>query len=210
MDDRKSLTRSLAVVAVASLCILSYLFVDRPLAIRLHGIEHTSLQRVFAVITRLGESQWTIVPGFLLFLAFRKSRKHAAMAGLFVAGAVAVSGLVVDLLKFVLGRARPSLYFERGLYGFDLLHGVHARQSFPSGHAATAFSAALALALLFPRHRWACVAAAAVVAASRVILEQHYVSDVIAGAGLGVASTMFLYDRVFRARLAAAPGHWFS
>ena len=41
-------------------------------------------------------------------------------------------------------------------------------------------------------------------AISRVVLTHHYVGDILAGAYVGALSTMWLYGRVFRERLAAA------
>jgi undecaprenyl-diphosphatase len=61
------------------------------------------------------------------------------------------------------------------------------RSSFPSTHAASAFAFAAALGDRAPRLRTALFAGATVVAASRLVLEEHYATDVIAGALLGVA-----------------------
>ena len=59
--------------------------------------------------------------------------------------------------------------------------------SFPSGHSATAFAAATAVAILCPRLRPAALAIAAAVALSRVYLRVHFPLDVAAGALLGAA-----------------------
>jgi membrane-associated phospholipid phosphatase len=114
---------------------------------------------------------------------------------------VAVSGIAADLLKMLFGRARPRLFFQQGVYGFDLLRVEHAWISFPSGHAATAASAALTLSLLFPRFRAVFLCAGTVIALSRVVLTQHYLSDVIAGAFLGVSTVLFLYRIHFQQSL---------
>ena len=45
-----------------------------------------------------------------------------------------------------------------------------------------------ALAILLPRWRYAFYAAVSLVAAERVLENAHYVSDAVAGAGLGVFS----------------------
>src|SRR5262249_27252759 len=58
-------------------------------------------------------------------------------------------------------------------------------QSFPSGHATTAFAVAAALVRAAPGRRRLWLAVAAGVGASRVALNAHFVADVVAGALLG-------------------------
>ena len=57
--------------------------------------------------------------------------------------------------------------------------------SFPSGHGASAFTAAMLLADTPAAPLW--FALATTIAASRVYTRMHHASDVIAGAALGLA-----------------------
>ena len=57
--------------------------------------------------------------------------------------------------------------------------------SFPSGHSATAFAAATAVAIISPRLRPWALGIAAAVALSRLYLRVHFPLDVMAGALLG-------------------------
>ena len=59
------------------------------------------------------------------------------------------------------------------------------RFSFPSGHALNSFAVGSVLALAFPPFALPVLAAAASVAASRVVLGLHWLSDVVAGALVG-------------------------
>jgi undecaprenyl-diphosphatase len=59
--------------------------------------------------------------------------------------------------------------------------------SFPSGHTAGSFAAAVALASFYPRDAPLVLAIASAVGVSRVYLGHHFPSDVVAGAGLGTA-----------------------
>lgn len=116
---------------------------------------------------------------------------------------VGVVGLAVSLVKHFIGRARPMAAFflsgpDRHLT-FDVMVWKSSYASFPSGHATTAFAAAVAFGALFPRLRWPLVALAAVVAVTRVVLGSHYPSDVIAGAVLGTAFALFMV-KAFAAR----------
>ncbi|ABL64746.1 phosphatase PAP2 family protein [Chlorobium phaeobacteroides] len=186
------------------LIIFCYLYVDIPTALLMRQSNDSTFFSFFSGITILGQSEWYLVPGFLLFILFRNGQKHAASAGLFVFSTVALSGLAADLIKYILGRARPKLYLNDGMYGMDFFRWEHAWTSFPSGHSATAFSAAAALSLLFPRFRLFFFTAAILIAFSRIAINKHYISDVLAGSLLGLASTAFLYQRYFMTHCNAA------
>ena len=60
------------------------------------------------------------------------------------------------------------------------------RFSFPSGHALNAFANGSVIALAFPLAAVPVLAIAASVAASRVVLGLHWLSDVLAGALVGL------------------------
>lgn len=110
----------------------------------------------------------------------RRLVPRAAGAALLAIGSV---GLLVTVLKVTIDRERPPL----GQPPIDAIGAVPASASFPSGHAATAFAAAVAVGIVHPRLRWPLLGLAALVALSRVYLGVHYVLDVLAGAALGVA-----------------------
>ena len=57
--------------------------------------------------------------------------------------------------------------------------------SFPSGHSTTAFAVALSLGSFYPEIMLVLLILAANVAISRVIVGMHFLSDVLAGAGMG-------------------------
>ena len=87
----------------------------------------------------------------------------------------------MTVFKELFDRARPPVS------GIDAVGVIPASASFPSGHAATAFAAAVAVGAFYPRLRRPLLGLAAVVALSRVYLGVHYASDVLAGTALGVA-----------------------
>lgn len=178
--------------------ILSYFYLDIPVALWFNGLKTTGFYLVFKLMTRMGESQWYLAAGLLSYLLLRKTKPAISSSGLLLFSSVALSGLAADLVKIVLGRARPKLYFSETIFGFDPFHLEHAWISFPSGHSATAFSVASTLSILFPQYRIAFFLWAALIAFSRVATTQHYLSDVLAGSLLGAASTAFLYHRYFK------------
>jgi membrane-associated phospholipid phosphatase len=98
-----------------------------------------------------------------------------------LAAAYASSMAVVYVLKPLVDRTRPD--------------GGH--QSFPSGHAASAFAGA---AFLQRRYGWRLGVPSYLIASfvgySRVEAKRHYTSDVVAGAAIGIAANfVFTHPR---------------
>ncbi len=191
-------------ITVILLCIFSYAFADIQTALWFNSLQKNWLYELFKKITLFGDSLYSLLGGLLLFVMFRNKKAYTAYSGLFLFSSVAASGLTVDLIKYIAGRARPKLYFSEQLSGFDFFRWEHAWTSFPSGHSATALSVAMFLALLFPRWRFAAFFAGILVAFSRIYLSQHYISDVIAGSFLGIVSTVLLYNHSFNSKLDAS------
>jgi len=96
-----------------------------------------------------------------------------------------VAGLLAwrlsSLVKDAVDRPRP--FADGEIHAVGRLPGG---SSFPSGHAATAFAAATVVAILAPRLRVPALVLAALIAFSRVYLGVHFLSDVLAGAVLGI------------------------
>ena len=120
-----------------------------------------------------------IVYGFGRVVNHPKLERRAVRVAL----AVGVSGVLSTAIKEAVGRERPSESPDN-THVFKPFSG-HA--SFPSGHASTAFAAAVALDLE-TSSRWVpyvVYPAATAVAWSRVHDDKHWTSDVVAGAALG-------------------------
>lgn len=124
----------------------------------------------------------------LIFVAVGAARDLHARSILPVAavsGALAfgITSLLVSLLKDTFERARPAVADPT----FEALVTTPGSASFPSGHSATAFAAAVAVAVFCPRLRWPLLGLAVLVALSRVYLGVHYWADIAVGAALGAA-----------------------
>jgi undecaprenyl-diphosphatase len=96
------------------------------------------------------------------------------------------SGLFVVAIKLVSARVRP---FYLGLPTLNIFINKFLwwDTSFPSFHAAIAFSALPVLDKEFPRFKFVWFAFACLVGFSRIYFALHFLSDVIAGAVLGYA-----------------------
>ncbi|HTW50710.1 MAG TPA: phosphatase PAP2 family protein [Stellaceae bacterium] len=197
---------------------VAIVWVDRPIADFFHD-DGGPLQPFFVKVQWFGLGYPYLVASGLAFALLRwggeleKLRPHgetmrrlASIPG-FIFVAVATSGLVADLLKIVVGRTRPKLLFDGGAYDFTWFGFRADHWSFPSGHATTAAALMAALWCLWPRPVWLYVALAALVAASRVITGQHYLSDVVAGAAVGVVVTRLVALRLLRHRDRATSAH---
>ncbi len=94
-----------------------------------------------------------------------------------------VATVLANVLKVAFDRPRPPVGHPEIHPLVDVPHSA----SMPSGHAAGAFAAAVAVGLVHPRLRWPLLLLAGLIALSRVWLGVHYLSDVVAGAALGSA-----------------------
>jgi undecaprenyl-diphosphatase len=94
--------------------------------------------------------------------------------------------LVMHLAKDVSGRARPEVFLA-GNPMWQFLGGFRTSgyASFPSGHAMSAFALSGALSAMYPKGRPVFFVAAAVCGLTRILDNQHYLSDVVAGGVLG-------------------------
>ncbi len=122
---------------------------------------------------------------WLLVGAGRAARRGDPAIALRMGAALGVESLLTNgPIKAVFRRVRPE---DDHADDAPLPYGMHRplTSSFPSGHAASAFTAATLLAGGPSTPLWFALAGA--VAASRVYTQMHHTSDVVAGAALGVA-----------------------
>jgi membrane-associated phospholipid phosphatase len=185
----------LSVTAVIVIMVLFYVYGDKEAVLYFRRTE--MLKDLFEVAVQLGRAEIYLIPSILIYLLYRKKRATTAARALYLFSSVALAGILVMILKFIFGRYRPVLLFEKNLYGFDWLHGGYAYVSFPSGHTTVAFGAFVALSLIWPRYRYLFYLLAVAVGVGRVALTAHYPSDVIGGALLGSICALLLY-RTFR------------
>ena len=99
-----------------------------------------------------------------------------------------LSGVVVEILKFVIGRARPIFFDEFGIVGFFPGTFEWAFNSMPSGHTALSFAGLVMLGMLMPRFKVLTWGLAFLIGLSRVAIGAHWPTDVILGAFVGMVA----------------------
>lgn len=203
-------------IAIVPIEAVAILWIDRPLALFFY--DNAAWRPVAELIQRLGFGTPYIVGFSIAFVVLRwggalpplrrwaEPMRAGAIVPAFMLAAVAASGLTVDLLKVIFGRARPKLLFLDGTYDFGWLGLGADYWSFPSGHAATAAALMTALWCLWPRHLVFYVALAAAIAGSRVVTGAHYLSDGVMGAFVAVLVTRAVAVGFARFRLILPAG----
>lgn len=162
---------------------------DVELVHRAHALDRTipALHVFMQLGTSIGDHR-PLLLGALTTAAFGTPAARATAGVAFVA--VGANQVLTGLIKWIVNRERP-----------DLRLSPRANSSFPSGHASASVGLAYVLA---HRHRrltfwvWAC---AIWISVSRVFLERHYPSDVVAGALIGILMAVVVLR--FEDRLAA-------
>ncbi len=184
--DRALFRRDAVFLALGSIVTaLVWFFADRPMLAWAEGVQSGFTEDVIRLLNRLGGGMnpVLIVAFFLVAGACYRERRWIAYAiAMAIAGLAA--GVLAQLIKHLVGRARPELWLGPTHYA------PGSSTSFPSGHTVGAF--ALAGVLIFGSRsltlRVVAFALACGVALSRVLAFRHWTSDVTASAVVGLVS----------------------
>jgi len=140
-----------------------------------------------------------LVPASFYAVGLIRKDSYTTRTSLLAGEAVADSGVLAWVLKNAMGRQRPYAVPQNGNYSdtwFETYKPpLRGNQGFPSGHAIAAFSVATIFAQRYRSHRWApwvAYGAAGLVGFSRVSLQQHFPSDVFAGAAFGYLISRYI------------------
>jgi len=207
----------LYIITIVSLLVVSYFNIDKDVA-RYFLAHKATYESIGDFISIFGESHWYIASGILGW-AFFKYKKHNAIYAnrfLFLLYSNLFSGLVSLTFKHLFGRIRPwglrdgkdefgFLLFQNFDMGFVEKMKFHfatiadaptTYTSFPSGHTTTVFAFFTYLSLLFPKYIYVWLIGAIVLVSSRILANDHFISDILAGILVGTISTMFIYSKM--------------
>ncbi|HWO23613.1 MAG TPA: phosphatase PAP2 family protein [Kofleriaceae bacterium] len=176
----------LAAAALAALTPLAILAIDRPVARLLAAYEPSEvwaegvklLEQVIGLPLHPLVVSFTLVGAMLVAMAVPRLRAYAP-ALMFLAGTHMLARYVTGPLKDLTGRLRPSEWLARGGGDTFFRDGI----AFPSGHVTLFAGLAIPIAILWPRAR-PVLAAAVFVAAARIAVGAHFVSDALSGFAL--------------------------
>ena len=191
---------SLALVALFT--IISVEWFDRPVASLVHALFGRA-----DVSAKMAASPGLSVPlistlvfaiyGLLAIMGRQFSRAETTL--LLCDISLLVDDVVKNQLKFVFGRTWPDSW-EPGVVSFvrDNAFGFHffqtgkSYESFPSGHAAAVAAAVMVVWMIYPRARLACAGLITAADIGLVLLNVHFISDVVAGTFLGCSVALFV------------------
>ncbi|MBO7560009.1 MAG: phosphatase PAP2 family protein [Alphaproteobacteria bacterium] len=104
------------------------------------------------------------------------------------------------ILKVLIGRARPVFYEALGMTGFYPFARDWAFHSMPSGHTMASFAGLVMIGMLVPRAKWFTWTLAIVIGVSRVCVGEHWPSDVVLGAFIGMIAADIVRAVVARSK----------
>jgi len=153
-------------------------------------------QPVAQIVSDIGSPIVEISAFSLLFLNGNFSRNSPQLKleknGI---SAIAISGISVEILKHLASRERPEVAgnshqwrgFSKTISRYFSDENPDDFSSFPSGHSALAWATAAVVSKHFDKKTVSILAyfAATFVSFSRIVLEEHWASDVVFGAGIG-------------------------
>jgi undecaprenyl-diphosphatase len=159
--------------------------IDRRLFRVINELPHsTTSDRYVSVISDLGEGLGWVAGGVALAILGGPRGRRAGIAT--AAASLAATYVVQERVKPLFRRVRPFVDREARVVG-----NRPPDHSFPSGHTASSFAAATALAFFYPRAAPVVYTLATGVAVSRVHLGVHFPSDTAVGGAIGIGIGTF-------------------
>jgi membrane-associated phospholipid phosphatase len=181
-------------MVLATLIAVSFLLRKGDDVLLVNGNHSPEMDVFFYYITCLGN-------GYLLVAVILLATLHSFRLSVTVLTTSVVAGLIGAVVKKVLSLPRPAKFMGRDAIHLVFDVDLHIRNSFPSGHTATAFCIATVLALYFRNNVLSVglITVALLVGISRVYLGQHFIADVAGGAVLGGGCGLIFYYYLSRA-----------
>lgn len=189
MTSRQVLYAAVALTLLAVLCVFT---VDGPVAMAARDLSRDAQRAVGAFTTAVEIAFAFPIGKFLLGLVLIAiglvMRKRVGWAMVFIGASHVTARFLAGVLKTVFARIRPYEAITAAGWKDDWFADVG--NAFPSGHAAHFWGFFFPLAMLFPRWRIPLLILPLLVSASRVLVNDHYVSDVVGSAAIAAFVTL--------------------
>lgn len=160
--------------------------------------------KIMIFFTHMGDGGYFWIALSIVLLLFKKTRK----IGLAMAGAIAFASLMNSLvLKHFFDRQRPYIMdisnwqrvaTDGWMYEMPFESLKEKSVSFPSGHTATSFAAAIGIFYVDKKKGIIPLIVAALIGFSRIYIHVHYPSDVVAGVITGVGFGLLACVIIFK------------
>lgn len=182
--------------------------IDTELLLKINSLHSDFLDKIMWQIS--GQVMWIPFFALIVFLFFKKCKKQAFIALIFLIFAVGLSDFVsVHAFKEVFKRLRPTHNpaIENIVHIVNNYRG--GNYGFVSSHAATFFSLSMFSSLIIKNKYFTILAflIAAIIAYSRMYLGVHYPGDILGGAILGIIMSFItyqIYKRIFNQKTKQA------
>ena len=197
--DARIWTQQMTGIAVTGLILALILVLVADLAaLQAVRASNSPVVQFMSDITNVGKSDRYLIPSAILFLitafldwsAYRQKARAWLLRlfgqSAFLFGSVAGSGIVVNIIKIPIGRARPKLFDTFGAVHFEPFSVGYDFASMPSGHSTTMGAVTMVAMIWFPKWRWLILPVGFFLAATRIAAQAHYPSDVVAGFTFGM------------------------
>jgi membrane-associated phospholipid phosphatase len=191
---------------VAGALPVFFLYLDKTILLWMKGLYnglqiHRFMESLDPVIHVAGNGATLIFGALVLWIAGKFLGQKMCIVGKSLFIGLLSSGIMVQVMKHLIGRARPRLTSDSIFIGPSFRSGY---DSFPSGHTALVFCLAYILSRHFPKYRIVFYMFASVVALDRVEDFAHFPSDILAGAMIGLIVAKILSVKVFEGMQYAA------
>jgi len=159
-----------------------------------HGDVSSLLKSVDPFIYVIAHGSTLIGTAFLLYVIGRQYNQRLYEIGKSLFIGLVFAGIAAQVLKHLIGRARPRLTDTSLFIGPSLKSGY---DSLPSGHTTLAFCLASILSYHLPKYRALFYLFAIIVGLWRVEELAHFPSDVLGGAMVGAIVGSILLERMY-------------
>jgi undecaprenyl-diphosphatase len=190
----------------AGLALLASFYLDPRALAWVAQHQDAGARSFFRTVSKFGDWYEHVAVGFILLgLAWWRGNKRWMRIVTAMILACALAGVAARAVKISTGRPRPAAETETSaMWNGPSLKARY--NAFPSGHTAASTAFFATLALVSWRIGAGCLVIPLLIGFSRMYVAAHHLSDVVAGAVLGLLAAYFIVRWRLRERPEPQPG----